>query len=201
MRCQELEDRLNALLDARREIQADPDMADHLADCAACALKVSAYQRLLEGTAAIEIPEPSEEFAQRVLEACPSPRRASWQGMSLAALMLATAATILIAILVGQPGSTPETPDNEISVWQENALAPDVVYVACLNTGEAVVAIPGTVRKVASDTQLAGRIRPVTGPVEAAWEAFRRVLPSSTSSADRADQETSMLLASVHHLA
>src|SRR5262245_4627742 len=103
MQCRQFEQRFHALLDERRQPQADHWLLDHAAGCPRC-------RELLDGQRAIEIglskicrPAPSRDFARRVVSVVAPPatihrrRRPLWLA---AATLAATAAAVLLVVSI-----------------------------------------------------------------------------------------------------
>ncbi|MGD9722801.1 MAG: anti-sigma factor [Pirellulales bacterium] len=98
MQCEEFEDRLNAVLDERRRPEWDAELSLHRESCAGCRQLAAAYDRLLDGFYALAAPEAPDDLALRVvaeLRPQPAPRRQ----LAIAVAVLATAATVLIAVV------------------------------------------------------------------------------------------------------
>jgi hypothetical protein len=104
MQCPEFEQRLNAVLDDRRNPEADPRLAAHADECEQCRQLLDAHLVLLAGLSHINTPAPSRSFSQRTLAAvqpAPSPLASSVRfGKSRTAFgpLMAAAAVILLAV-------------------------------------------------------------------------------------------------------
>jgi hypothetical protein len=105
MRCEEFEERLNAVLDERRRPEWDPELRSHSERCPACRHVAALYDVLLDGFYALAAPEAPADMSLRVLaESRPSPAR--WRRVVAAGGALAAAAAVLIVVgplLVSEP--------------------------------------------------------------------------------------------------
>ena len=118
MQCEEFEERLNAVLDERRRPEADAELRLHCENCPPCHQIASSYDALLDGfyalscaTAAKSL-EPADfgpsDLGVRVLaELRPVP---AYRGRSFIAIALATAATLLIALVPFFRGTSQDPP-------------------------------------------------------------------------------------------
>jgi len=103
MQCEEFEERLNAVLDERRRPEADVELRLHCENCPPCRHIAASYDALLDGFYALTSETalaglgPADLGVRVVadLRVEPTHRRAR----SLAAVALATAATLLIAVV------------------------------------------------------------------------------------------------------
>jgi hypothetical protein len=194
MRCDELEQRLNQLLDQRQPLDADPDVAAHTCACPACAETVAAYRAMLAGVEALDPPEPTEAFTTRLLQVR---QQRSMRRRVTYALLLATAAAILLAAWpwlaawkqeATNPPVAQQTPTFPLVPPE---VTPQRLQDMFQTTGRGLITLPETFRRVASSPEadrLAGRLRTVTEPVTAAWQVLRSVLPRSTKTTDTVEE-------------
>lgn len=108
MRCEEFEERVNAVLDERQRPLWDAELRLHCQSCADCRHVAASYEILLEGFYELAAPEVSPDMAVRVLDQLksePSTRRR----LVLGAVSLATAAALLIAVLPALRGPSSPT--------------------------------------------------------------------------------------------
>ncbi|MCH8921781.1 MAG: hypothetical protein IIA67_01395 [Planctomycetes bacterium] len=97
MRCDELESRINVLLDERRQPHADGDVADHARECDACADVLAGYQQALDAVGrATPLEMDGDPTAQIVAQVqwAARRRRRFWTTL----VPLAVAASLLIAL-------------------------------------------------------------------------------------------------------
>lgn len=163
MNCHEFESRIQMLLDDRRPLAGDGELAAHAMQCPACEEMLSTYEYMLRATSRLPKVQPSAQFASRVVtqaqggglvDVAPTTRgsRRNWY-VALAAI----AALLLLAVGVGTFANR-NRPDGEIAIAQPNDdRQPQIVGLGT----------PGRVIK-AGDTQVASAELPggssVDGP-------------------------------------
>ena len=98
MQCEEFEERLNAVLDERREPGWDAELRLHCETCGQCRDLAAAYGLLVEASRWPADLEAPPDMAARVLAEL-RPRPASWRASSIATAALVTAAGLMIAVL------------------------------------------------------------------------------------------------------
>lgn len=81
MQCARFEDRLNELLDERLSPQCDAELLAHAQDCDACRELLAISEQLFLGLELCAYPEPSPDFAQRVVAAAARCEPASGQDL------------------------------------------------------------------------------------------------------------------------
>ncbi|MGE0605591.1 MAG: anti-sigma factor [Pirellulales bacterium] len=110
MQCDEFENRLNDLLDARAAPEQDPQLAAHGEECQPCRALLAAERRLLQGLARNTLPTVAADFADVVVRRSRVPVR-PWRKYAA----WAVAASLLMAVGIrwmttGQiAGPTPTT--------------------------------------------------------------------------------------------
>lgn len=107
MNCVQFEDRLNDLLDERRDPAADSQLVEHARVCPACRAVQRSYDKLLAAVAALGCPTPSPGLVDRIqrsLEQAPQPAApgAVGAGRSLAWFALAASILLLVALGIGR---------------------------------------------------------------------------------------------------
>jgi hypothetical protein len=98
MQCEEFEDRLNQVLDARRRPEWDAELRLHCETCPECRDVATAYGVLLDGFYALAMPEAPADMAARVL-ADVRPRLSLARNVSLTVAALAIAAGLLVVVV------------------------------------------------------------------------------------------------------
>jgi hypothetical protein len=207
MRCDEFESRLQTVLDERGQAELQSALALHAEQCTDCAAMLSGYDVLWEGLAALPLPEPRADLAQRVLDemrVVRAPRRYSWR---LPAAVIAVAATVLIAVLpllrhdngavqvvpditvesqplVAQRSTVPAGYTLPINLRQQPMA--DVAKETGQSLAVAVLALPG-VRSGSPESrpewmlQVTDGLQPVTHSMAGALNVLLRAIPSVDS--------------------
>jgi hypothetical protein len=214
MQCEQVENRLNALLDQRRHWARDRELFAHCAACESCRSIARAYAACEEHVELI--PSLPADFATRVLtELQPNflaaadrqaslqtagRRRIPWQWCAVAAAVF-----VGVTIALRQPHApVAATPiQGELAIvktWPihvefERLLGEDrqLSEVVWKSTGREFAKLPHQVRRAAElsdSSHLTGAIRPVA----AAWQSLRRVLPGESMEAEPANGETGFYL-------
>ncbi|REK09465.1 MAG: hypothetical protein DWQ37_18710 [Planctomycetota bacterium] len=98
MKCEEFERRLDAVLDVRRRPEWDVRLRAHAEQCAPCRRLAASYGVLLDGVAALPVPEPSADLTARVMSEM-RVRPAASRRVALVGAVLATAAAVVVALL------------------------------------------------------------------------------------------------------
>lgn len=214
MQCEQVENRLNALLDRRRHWARDRELFAHCAACESCRSIAQAYAACDEHVE--QVPSLPADFATRVLselqlnylgEAERSSsiqssecRRIHWQ-------WIAVAAAIFVGVTIAL--RQPNIPEAVLPIQGEYAFAKtwpiQVEFERLLgedrqlsemvwqSTGREFAKLPHQVRRAAElsdSSHLTGAIRPVA----AAWQSLRRVLPGESMEAEPANGETGFYL-------
>jgi hypothetical protein len=99
MNCAECEERLQLWLDG--QAQENRSVAGHVADCAACADRLSAARRLQEGLRLLDPPELPDDFAGRITTQILVDRRALRSRRQRWVVATALAASLLLAVTLG----------------------------------------------------------------------------------------------------
>jgi hypothetical protein len=156
VQCEEFESRVNDLLDERRLLLADADLAAHASVCASCATIARGYDALVEGVAGWERVEPSADLTSRVLsqwelvkaQAAQSDS-ADWDSAELPALRP-----------VGLQRMTTATPEEEgfWTVRRKRAFAGGTLAAAALATAAMLLIIGGVDRFRESNQDAANTI-------------------------------------------
>lgn len=106
MRCQEFENRLNAVLDERTNPESDSRLTAHARDCEECRSLLTGQRSLFAGLRQSSVPRLSPAFSRRAVEqaavvsapcAAPAPQRV-W--LAVGALLASAAAALLTVSLV-----------------------------------------------------------------------------------------------------
>ena len=124
MKCEVFEQRLNQLLDNRKEPETDRTLRVHADNCEDCRQTLVAQELLWEGLDLFEPPELRNEFSKQVVESVfPQQRRRS---LVIVTWVAAIAAALLIAIIPVIRGlTTPRDPKPGAPVAGKEPLAPD----------------------------------------------------------------------------
>ena len=114
MICAQFEERLQLLLDRRKEPSEDASLARHARRCAACRETLSACARMIDGLHLLELPVPDDHFSLRVLNRtsiCQPPLVGRRRFHST---FIAVAAALALVLLVSVAWRT-DRPDAELS--------------------------------------------------------------------------------------
>lgn len=111
MQCEELEDRLNAVLDERRRPEWDAELRLHCESCPECREIAATYDIAMDGFYALAVPEAPADMALRVMADVEGQPTLGRRSMFAAVAALAMAATVLIAVgpLLWAPSHQPST--------------------------------------------------------------------------------------------
>jgi hypothetical protein len=99
MKCDELEVRIQQLLDDRRRPESDADVRAHIERCGRCRALVDTYSLAFSGLRSLALPEPSADLADRVIDQVRVQPSTLRRHVSVAAAALAAAAAVLVAVL------------------------------------------------------------------------------------------------------
>jgi hypothetical protein len=103
MQCQEFEDRLQEILDARERAAADHHLAAHAGECERCGQLLAGHEVLLATVSCLPTPSLTAGFSRRVLaaparEVQPAPRLSLSRAWLAVGTLLAAAAAMLMAV-------------------------------------------------------------------------------------------------------
>lgn len=106
MRCEEFEDRLNAVLDERRRPEWDDELRLHCDSCAECRHLAASYDVLLDSFYALATPNAPADMGLRVLaELGPTPTATRRWTAAAAALAMAACVLIVVGPLLRGPST------------------------------------------------------------------------------------------------
>lgn len=128
-------------------------------------------------------------------------------GWIAAAATLAIAASLMVITLLRSTPDSPNTrqaprvasigsPEDTSALFA--GMHPEQVRAVCQTTGRRLVSLPAAVRRVTaeSDTEkFTTHIRPVVGPMGAAWKAVKRKFPSSSNASPDPGADTGSIRA------
>ena len=106
MRCDQIEQRLNELLDDRRPVHTDARLLEHQRDCPRCRAMIAGFAELQEGIDAAhfdrqsQLPHLSEGFAAAVVQQALTPPHRRRPAMVRPARWLAAAAAVAAVLLL-----------------------------------------------------------------------------------------------------
>jgi hypothetical protein len=208
MQCDQLQRHIDAILDCRGEFGSDAQLVSHLAGCPPCRQLVAAYEAMLLGTELLTGAEPGERFVEQTVASADLRRAARTSRRWVAAA--AIAASLLAVFFTWRvtssalpdtrgPAGSPRIARSDGLKHQDlrDELTIETVARMCQATGQNLAVLPQTVRRVASlpgTDRIVGPIRPLTEPMEAAWEVLLRAWPGEAApAADSPEQDTSLV--------
>ena len=200
MRCEQFEQRLQRCLDRRQRPSDDPALRRHAGVCPQCRGTLAACARLAEGLDLLELPVPDESFSQRVVGHVRVHRRSPVSRRRLVGVVLAVAATRLVAWLPQfavrdeSPPSVSERTAASDAVLPEDARMSASPRAAAATPAMAVPTgmiadvriplVPWTSWPATWSFQtwdpidrLAGGLTPITAPLGVAVQEIRRTIP------------------------
>jgi anti-sigma factor RsiW len=173
--CEEFETRLNDLLDRRIAPDDDSQLCSHARRCRECAELMSAHLAVTAALKDLPPEAPDETFLFAVMNRFEQERTGPTrrQRRQWLAISLVTAASALIALTLWR-GTTNPTAPAKIDDSSYDRLAEETQELATL------------VSKLQSEVmnELAEGFKPVTTSFGAAYDALRRAMPESTTSAN-----------------
>jgi hypothetical protein len=108
MRCETFQWQMHQLLDQRALPEDDPQLQQHAQHCPGCRALLEGQQRLFEGLAVTHVPEPSADFARRVVsQAVARPAARRYRYARLGTGLLAVASCLLLALWLSPHGQPP----------------------------------------------------------------------------------------------
>lgn len=194
MDCDQIERRLNRLLDNRQRLSTDPELTAHLRRCGACRRLASGYESLMLAEAvASDEPRLSTDFASRVVSAVDRRSRHA-EGGRMLHVALAVAAMLLLAVwpihaLRSTGGAGRETLTVKTPPIQETAPAAASIAGSAdplghgqiwLATGRGLATLPVAVRRAshfAEGENLSSTLRPMVTSIADTLETLLEMLP------------------------
>jgi len=109
--CEEIRELLNAHLDGELSVEDRRRVEEHLAACEACRRELAGTERVWRALGVLESIQPAGDLAERVFRRVLTTRRAERVWRKSWFYPLATAAALLIALVVGYTLNPPKTVD------------------------------------------------------------------------------------------
>jgi hypothetical protein len=204
MLCHEFEQRLNAVLDERREPACDGRLRDHAEQCDTCRELLAGQRWLLIGLRSCVTPRLADDFARRVVAGAAhreplAHSRSSSRLLLAGGVLLTSAAAALVALslawyargggpaLAKSPAASPATrretpslpPVRRYGSARGTLALSEAELLLHLRDGmdELAVAYPGTIERIGEVERLAPGIRPLRLSIALLWDTLFRALP------------------------
>ena len=209
MKCEKFEQQMQWLLDCRRQPEIDSRLIAHAQGCADCRQQLKAHEMLVDGMTKLELPPMSADFSHQVVGEVLRPRL-SLRNISIAAGLLAVAASLLIAAVVLRGNIVPRgNSQNSDEIANFQPVQPNSPTIKSQNVEVALEVGPAGTTDLASDEltqqyeqmleswtqqmpalsmeqmksvdQWPEGLRPVVSSFGSAWEVLRLSLPIGQS--------------------
>ena len=190
MQCEQLQQRLDDLLDRREDVRSDAQIASHAAACVACERLVGAYESMLLGIDLLGGTELEDQFVSRTVDSMDRRRRRAALGRRILAAAAIGAAVLVAVGISGWWDRGPASGESQRSHADRRAergihsaahvaadSSPQAVAKVLHATGRNLATLPATVRRVAAHpktNQIVGPMRPLAEPFGATWEVLLR---------------------------
>ena len=185
MQCDEFEARIQLLLDLRKAPEADHQLQWHAQGCCSCREMMTAQTLLFDSLELLDLPEPSSDFAQRVVHevTASTTRRATPR---LALVICALAATVVAAILPSFWANIPRNDNARNSSVQSESFArghsSSSTTTWWVAQSQSILELyPQEIRQMhrRQFDEFADGLKPITTSFTAAMAALRCTLPVS----------------------